>query len=85
MEEEGEGREKGETHKCKHTRTRTRVGQTGGEKDEGVGKEDTGEGFITRDLLLLPGGGGSLRRRCIRGVCLSDTCSSCVYIHVYET
>lgn len=46
----------------------------------GVGKEDTAEGFITRDLLLLPGGGGPLhngQRRCIRrGVCLSDTCSS---------
>lgn len=33
-------------------------GQTGREKDKGVGKEDTREGFITRDLLLLPGGGG---------------------------
>lgn len=48
-------------------------------RTKGVGKEDT-EGFITRDLLLLPGGRGPLRngqRRCIRrGVCLSDTCSS---------
>lgn len=33
------------------------------EKDErGVGKEDRAEGFITWDLLLLPGGGEPLQR-----------------------
>lgn len=61
-----------------HVHTHRASGQREGRRE--VGKEDTAEGFITRDLLLLPGGRGPLRngqRRCIRrGVCLSDTCSS---------
>lgn len=61
-----------------HVYTHRASGQREGRR--GVGKEDTAEGFITRDLLLLPGGRGPLhngqRRGIRRGVCLSDTCSS---------
>lgn len=75
--------ERDEQVKGKRPRTRTGVYSRGYGQREGrgaAGKEDTAEGFITRDLLLLPGGGGPFRNgqwQCIRrGVCLSDTCSS---------
>jgi len=74
-----------QTHHIPHTHIRARAYESGRQAErriKGMGKEDIGEGFITRDLLLLPGGGGPLQHRCICGVCLSDTCSSRARVYV---
>jgi len=48
------------THTCTRTRTRERAGGQRGGRGGGEGSRE--EGFITRDLLLLPGGGKPLQR-----------------------
>lgn len=51
----------------------------------GRGNEGRGEGFITKDLLLLPGGGEALERRCIRvwGGAFIRCTDLCICIYMY--